>query len=250
VMLMDKDGNGPYHVAQALDVGAGEGATTSYTLEVCPNYGEMQLVACWDANMNGVFDGGDRWGVYSASGETNSNPISVGDRNMNNYPVWLPLGDRPGVDLVPFVQLSGSLRLSTGEPFSSLDSGSTVYVSALKYRPSGDLLITDPAVAYDTDTFAWSELSSAGTELAWDLTLPSDTIVYLWAFADTDGDGIVNGPGEPIGPYNPSDHGKTPTGQDGFGGIEIVLVPDSSGEGGADGGAGDGGAGDGGDPPE
>jgi|GEM_PF-1695473 len=223
VMLMDSDGNGPYHVAEALDVGAGEGATTSYTLEVCPNYGEMQLIAAWDANRNNIHDGGDVWGVYSATGERNNNPITVGDRNLTNFPVWLPLGDRPGVDILPFVTMQGTVELASGEPLSSLEAGSTVYVVALKYRPSGDLVVNDPAVYFDIETFDWSELSSAGTTIEWDLLLPSDTIVYLWTFADTDGDGVVNGPGEPIGAFNAADHGKTPTGQDGFGGIQMVL---------------------------
>lgn len=223
VMLMDSDGNGPYFVNRALPVSAGEGATTSYTLEVCPNMGEMQLVAAWDANRNGIHDGGDVWGVYSATGERNGNPITVGDRNMTNFPVWLPLGDRPGVDVVPFVTMQGTVELASGEPMSTLPAGSNLYVVALKYRPSGDLLVTDPAVHFDIDTFSWGDLSSAGTTVDWNLLLPSDTIVYLWAFADTDGDGIVNGPGEPIGAFNASDHGKTPTGQEGFGGISIVL---------------------------
>ena len=223
VMLMDADGNGPFHVAKALEVGAGEGATTDYTLEVCPNYGEMQLISAWDANVNGIFDGGDRWGVYSATGESNSNPISVGDRNMNNYPVWMPLGDRPGVDLLPFVTLQGVVKLESGAPMSSLPSGTTIYVAALKYRPNGGLLVTDPAVSHDMDVFSWSEVSATGTELAWDLLLPSDNIVYLWVFADVNGDGLVNDVDEPIGAFNPTEFGKTPTGQTGFGGIEIIL---------------------------
>ncbi len=223
VMLMDSDGNGPYHVAEALEVGAGEGATTSYVLEVCPETGEMQLVAAWDANLNGIFDGGDVWGVYSATGDTNSNPVTVGTRNMANFPVWLPLGDRPGVDILPFVTMQGSIGLASGEPMSSLPAGTNVHVVALKYRPTGDLVISDPAISFDIHTFSWSEVNTSSPTLDWNLLLPSDSIVYLWAFADTNGDGVVNGPGEPIGAFNASDHGKTPTGQEGFGGINIVL---------------------------
>ena len=226
VMLMDSDGNGPYHVAEALEVGAGEGATTSYTLETCPDYGEMQLVAAWDANLNGIHDGGDIWGVYSATGDRNNNPISVGDRNMTNFPVWLPLGDRPGVDILPFVTMQGTVSLRNGEPMSSLPAGTSIYVVALKYRPSGDIVVTDPAVSFDIQTFTWAEVNTSATFLDWSLLLPSDSIVYLWAFADTDGDGLVNGPGEPIGAFNAAEHGKTPTGQEGFGGIEIILSSD------------------------
>jgi hypothetical protein len=226
VMLMDSDGNGPYHVAEALEVGAGEGATTSYTLEVCPDYGEMQLVAAWDANLNGLHDGGDLWGVYSATGDRNNNPITVGDRNMTNFPVWLPLGDRPGVDILPFVTMQGTVVLRSGEPLSSLPAGTTIYVVALKYRPSGDIVVTDPAVSFDIQTFTWSDVNTSSVALDWSLLLPSDTIIYLWAFGDTDGDGLVNGPGEPIGAFNAAEHGKTPTGQEGFGGIEIVLSSD------------------------
>ena len=108
---------------------------------------------------------------------------------MTNFPVWLPLGDRPGVDILPFVTMQGTVKLEDDSPMSSLPAGSSVYVVALKYRPSGDIVVTDPAVSFDLQTFSWSEVNTSATYLDWNLLLPSDTIVYLWAFADTDGDG-------------------------------------------------------------
>ncbi len=222
VMLMDAEGNGPLHVIQATEVGSGAGATTDYTLEVCADYGEMQLISCWDANLNGVFDPGDRWGVYSADGQTNSNPVFVGNSDMNNYPVWMPLGDRPGVDIIPFVTLRGTVSLRDGQ-LSSLPTGSTVHVVALKYRPNTGFDPTQADIAYDIQSFEWSELSTA-TALDWDLVVPSDTFVYLWAFADTNADGMVNQSGEPVASGGSDGNGKVPTGTSGFGGIDLLLT--------------------------
>jgi hypothetical protein len=221
VMLLDAEGNGPLHVVQATEVNSGPGATTDYTLEICADYGEMQLISCWDSNLNGVFDGGDRWGVFSVDGQVNSNPVFVGNANMNNYPMWMPLGDRPGVDIIPFVTLRGSIGVRDGQ-LNSLPTGSNVHVVALKYRPNTGFDPTQGDISYDIESFEWSELSTA-TTLDWDLVVPSDTFVYLWAFADVDGDGMVNQSGEPIASGGTDENGKLPTGTSGFGGIDLLL---------------------------
>ncbi len=223
VMLMDAEGNGPVHVARADEVNSGVGATTDYVLDVCADYGEMQLISCWDSNLNGVFDPGDRWGVFSVDGQTNSNPVSVGNSNMSNYPVWMPLGDRPGVDIVPFVTLRGTVGSRDGL-LSSLPSGSTVHVVALKYRPNTGFDPTQADIAFDIQSFDWSTLSGATGPLDWDLVVPSDSFVYLWAFADTDGDGMVNQSGEPVATGGGDENGRIPTGESGFGGIDLTLA--------------------------
>ena len=221
VMLMDSEGNGPLHVVKATEVNSGAGATTDYTLEVCADYGDSQLIACWDSNLNGVFDPGDRWGVFSTDGQADSNPVFVGNANMNNYPVWLPLGDRPGVDIIPFVTLRGSIGMMDGQ-LNSLPTGSTVHVVALKYRPNTGFDPTQGDISYDIHSFDWSELSTA-TTLDWDLVVPSDTFIYLWAFADTNADGMVNQSGEPIASGGTDENGKLPTGTSGFSGIDLLL---------------------------
>ena len=227
VMVMDSEGNGPFHVALAEDAPTGPGASTEYTLEVCADYGEMQLISCWDANLNGLHDPGDRWGVFSVDGNVDSNPIFVGSANLTNYPVYMPLGDRPGVDILPFVTMRGTLSLRDGL-LSSLPTGSAAHVVALKYRPNTGFDPTQAGINFDIQSFTWSELSSATGPLDWSLTVPSETFVYLWAYADTDADGLVNERGEPIASGGSEVTGKVPTGTEGFGGIlmELVTVED------------------------
>jgi hypothetical protein len=185
----------------------------------------MRIAAAWDANRNGVYDPNDKWGVFSTDAATDSNPVFVGNVNMNNYPIHIPLGDRPGVNPISFATLSGQVRMAEGA-FSALPPGSDVYVAALSSRPLREFDIEAPTVlAYQK--FTWSEISgAAGKDFS--LLLAANSFVYLWGFADTNADGIVNDVGEPVGTVG-SD-GRVPTGE-GFGGIDIplMMVEDPSG---------------------
>jgi hypothetical protein len=72
--------------------------------------------------------------------------------------------------------------------------------------------------AYDFATYDWTDLSKQPS-VAFDLVVPSNTTLYLWAYADTDGDGVVNESTEPISSVDPDNGGRlsvTSSNQSGF----------------------------------
>jgi hypothetical protein len=218
VMLVDEAGNGPFHVVTVEPPTTGEGARASYSLEVCADYGPMRLVAAWDGNRNGLFDPNDKWGVFSTDGANDSNPVFVGNANMNNYPIHIPLGEGPGVTPIQFARLSGQVRMAEGS-FAELAAGTDVHVVALTSRPSREFEFDSPLVL-DSQKFSWAELSGAASK-DFSLLLPANSFVYLWAFADTNADGLLNDVGEPVGTVGAD--GRVPTGE-GFGGIDIAIA--------------------------
>ncbi len=124
-----------------------------------------------------------------------------------------------GISLVPFVRLSGTVALQNGS-LSDLPEGATVYVAALKYRPDGQLSVAELQNAYDYDVFD----EPSGSSLDWGLTVPADSIVYLWAYVDMDGDGVVNESGEYVASGGEDDNGKLPTGSTGVSDIDMNLA--------------------------
>ncbi len=219
VLLMDTAGNGPYHSARLYPEEDGGGASGDYALSSCVGYGEMVLMGVWDKTGNGMFDPRDRWGAYIAEPDVDGNPISVGSQDMTGYDVQIPLGSSGGISLLPFVRLTGTVALQGGD-LSDLPEGATVYVAALKYRPDGQLSVSELEDAYDYDVFT----EPSGSALEWGLTTPADTIVYLWAYVDLDGDGIVNESGEYVASGGEDDNGKLPTGSSGANNIDMNLA--------------------------
>ena len=125
--------------------------------------------------------------------------------------------------LVPFVQLSGTIQAGNGL-FDDLSSSGTLYVAALKYRPSGEISIqTLEERSYDYKAVAWDELTGQ-SNIDWRLTVPSETITYLWAYLDVDDNGYVNEPQEPIASGGEDDNGKFPTGNSATSNIDMILL--------------------------
>ena len=61
-------------------------------------------------------------------------------------------------------------------------------------------------------------------EIEWKLTVPSETIAYLWAYLDVESNGMVNEPQEPIASGGQDDNGKFPTGSSSTTNIEMILA--------------------------
>ena len=81
-------------------------------------------------------------------------------------------------------------------------------MAALKYRPSTGVSVTSiEADAYDYETFEWADLTG-NTSVAYDLVVPANTAVYLWAYADEDADGNVNESGEAVASGGTDDNGR------------------------------------------
>ncbi len=222
VMLADTAGQGPYESVTTTLTEDGGGATGVYELPSCAAYGDMQLLGAWDSDMDSMFSPADHWGAYISEPDVDGNPINVGYTDLLDYDVQIPLGDGPGLSIVPFIQIAGTVSMMGGT-FDDLPPGSTVYVAALKYRPNTDLNIAETSNVYDIDTFEWSDITGQ-TSKDFALVVPADTIVYLWAYADTDADGFVNEVGDPVSVAGEDENGRFPTGTTSVGGVALELA--------------------------
>jgi hypothetical protein len=198
VMISDLDGRGPLYWAFTQPEETEDGGEGEYSFDVPSNYGEMNLLGAYDSNLNNLIDAGDTWGAYVSELDTEGNPIDIGEEDLNNYLIQLPIGDgTSGLAIVPFSWISGAVS-TVGGSFDDLTEGSTLYVAALKYRPNTDLSVeTLASTAYDYDVFYWPELTG-NSSVEYNLGTPANTTLYLWAYVDEDGDGIVNESGEAI----------------------------------------------------
>ena len=225
VMTADTSGQGPYYSTTTTAEEDGGGATGTYSLQHCNAYGDMQLLGCWDSDGDTMYSPADHWGAYISEPDVDGNPINIGYTDLSGYDVQIPLGDGPGLSVVPFVQIAGTVSMEGGT-FDDLPPGSTVYVAALKYRPNTDLNIVETSNVYDIDTFEWSDITGQ-TSKDFALVVPASTIVYLWAYADTDADGLVNEVGDPIGSGGEDENGRYPTGTTSAGGVSLqIATPD------------------------
>jgi len=119
--------------------------------------------------------------------------------------------------------MSGTISAGGGT-FDELAPGSTLYMTALKYRPQNEMSIADfEEQGYDYQVFEWADLEGK-TEVEWKLAVPRETIAYMWAYIDEDNDGIVNEPHEPISSAGQDENGKFPTGNYAITDIELILL--------------------------
>ncbi len=223
-MLLDANSGGPHHWQLTEPTTSGGGAQAAYALEVCENFGTANLVGCWDSDGNLLFDPGDTWGAYIVAPDESGNPISVGTTDLNGYDIQIPLGEGESPwGIVPFVTLSGELNVDGGV-FDDLPAGTSAYVTALKYRPVDDIDVSTLALeAYDMESFAWGDLAGETTK-SWSINVPANTIVYMWAYADTNGNGVVNEVGELVSSGGINTSGKLPTGSSSTSGIVLGLA--------------------------
>ncbi|HJN73715.1 MAG TPA: hypothetical protein QGF58_07270 [Myxococcota bacterium] len=225
VLLVNEAGEGPMgnHVTWDNPVSTGGGAEAPYDLTICQNYGTARLIGCWDSNGNELADPLDRWGTYYTEPDVDANPVMLGSTNLTGHDIQIPLGDEAGIAVVPFVTLSGTVGMAEGS-FDDLDAGAMVYVTALKYRPSNEIAVSSfDDIAYSTQSWTASELAGA-TEAPFGLAVPGNTITYLWAYVDSEGDGVVNGPDEPVGSAAGESSGRVPTGTSDSAGYELSLA--------------------------
>ena len=83
-----------------------------------------------------------------------------------------------------------------------------------------------PVSAFDNayDLIEWGPEALDGTEsVDWELVVPANTVVYLWAYVDADGDGMVNEEGEPVASGSADSAGALPTGEEGQSDIRLGL---------------------------
>lgn len=184
---------------------------SSYELQTCADQGIMRLMGASDSNFNGLIDPEDLLGTYAPSPDTNGNPVTVASDSLQDMRVQIPIFEvDSGVSVVPFVTLSGDLGVGGGT-FDDLPPGTEVVVAAFKRRPQGEIQIEGiEESAYDVNRYEWPDVQGQ-TNVGYDLIVPSNTLMYLWAFADTDLNGDVNEVGEPIASGGVDDNGRVQT---------------------------------------
>ena len=203
-MLLDTEGNGPYNSVWATLDESGGGAAGDYSMTFCDEPSQMNLVGAYDSNYNGIIDpAGDTWGVYVYEGLA-ANPIELSAATIE-ADIQIPYGDYDGLDLTPFVRISGVVNTLVELPKTT-----SIYIGALKYRPTSDVNVSDLADGYDYEAFNPSEVQN--DELQYEMIVPANTITYLWAYADVDNDGRINEAGEPVASAGDDGNGRISTG--------------------------------------
>lgn len=212
VFTQDMEKNGPldwewFDATEADEVPL----QASYSLLTCKDQGYQRLMGAIDSNLNDMIDPADLVGTYAPNQDTNGNPVTIASEDLDDMRVQIPLFDLDGgINVVPFVSLSGDIGVGGGT-FDDLPPGSQVVIAALKRRPQGGLdLETLEGQVYDYEVWEWPDLQG-NTTVSYDLTVPSNTLMYLWAFADTDANGRVNEAGEPIASGGIDDNGRLTT---------------------------------------
>lgn len=215
-LLYDTADLGPYYWGFFTPTDHGDGtADGPWSFASCVGYGDMKLLGACDSDLSGLIDPADAWGTV-VEGSDDDNPIQVEQDSLAGLVLSIPYeGVRANV--TPFVTLSGTVV--PAESFGTWPEGSTLYVAALQTPAGADISTTSLSTAYDFATFSGDDL--AGASVDYELIVPPSRTVYVWAFADTDGDGVLNEPGEPIG--NPSG-GRVVVGRTSETELDIALM--------------------------
>ena len=203
-MLLDTEGNGPYNSVWTTLNESGGGAVGDYSMTFCDDPSQMNLVGAYDSNFNGIIDpAGDTWGVFVSEG-LSGNPVELYPGTIE-ADIQIPYGDYDGLDLTPFVRISGVVNTLVELPETT-----SIYIGALKYRPTSDVNVSDLADGYDYEAFNPSEVQN--DELEYEMIVPANTVTYLWAYADVDNDGRINEAGEPVSSAGDDENGRMSTG--------------------------------------
>jgi hypothetical protein len=222
-MLLDLDGHGPYLYQPFTPIATPDGAESEFSMQAPCHVGAYQLVGAYDSNGNGLIDPMDQWGAYVETPGVNGNPVTIADEDLVDHDMEIPLdGGMSSLLVVPFVRLSGEAFMFDGGSFDDYGEEARVYVVAMKYRMEGDNSVAAFEEAYDVQTFLPEDL--AGREsLDWQLIVPANTKVYLWAFVDVDGDGLINEADEPVASGGADSTGGLPVGEDAHEGIPLGI---------------------------
>ncbi len=209
-MIMNTDGSGPLTSRRVTPEPNGSGASAPYAITGWVGHGQKNLMGCHDSNYNGIIDSADNCGAYVSSPGVNGNPVDFASSENIEADIEIPL-DNVQIDLVPFVRVHGSLSASSGD-FADYPAGTQIYVAAMKFRPASDISIADlVARSYEYETWSTADLAGQGS-VEYELPVPANTIIYLMAYADLGGNGVVNESDEPVASGSQDNNGRLPTG--------------------------------------
>ncbi len=205
-------------------VGGSEGAEGVWDYSRCPNAGTYDAQGVWDSNGNLLYDPADTWGEPVDDDGLGLGSITFGATSVLDQTMLIPVGGA-GIDLVPFVRLSGQITMQEGsfDDILADHPDTRLYVAAYKYTPNGELDVADLEEAYDSDQ--WEAEDLAGAEyISYSLMAPAESIVYLWSALDLDDDGLVNEVNEPFAPYG-GELGRYTTTEQSVTGLGMELPP-------------------------
>lgn len=192
-MFYDWQNSGPWYYSSFYGTNQGDGtATGTFSVAVAQNYGASRLMGACDSNQNTLIDPQDRWGEAVDAG-ISANPMVIAEADFSEITLEIPF-DGSRSTTTPFVLLEGA---ATSPVDFSTYAGGTLHIVAMRTPRSGDIDVTDFALAYDTVAISGAELT--GAAIPYRFVVPPHKTVYLWAYLDTDGDGIANEGGEPLG---------------------------------------------------
>jgi hypothetical protein len=222
-MLLDLEGHGPYLYQPFVPIATPDGAESEFGMMAPCHVGAYQLVGAYDSNGNSLIDPMDQWGAYAESPGVNGNPITIADLDLTGHDMEIPLDDgESSLSVVPFVRISGSLFPFDGGTLDAYGEVARIYVVAMKYRMTVDSSVASFEDAYDVETFLAEDV--VGLEsVDWELIVPANTRVYLWAFVDVDGDGLINEVDEPVASGGVESSGALPVGEDPHAGIPLGV---------------------------
>ena len=196
----------PYYIDSPItltgrdcDASACDGADGQHSFVICTQESSWELLGAWDSNGNGIYDPGDTWGEAVDENDSPIGSITVSEADLPEQRILIPAGES-SLDIVPYVLLSGEVSMAAGD-FDDLLANypeATVYVTLLKYFPSGDLSLSAFDEAYDYEAWTAEEFQNQ-SGLSFSLMAPANTTAYLWATADVDNDETLNESEDPVG---------------------------------------------------
>lgn len=192
-LVYDTTDYGPYGYNSFVPPDSGDGATGPYSVFAPKGMGEAELLGACDTNLNSLIEPSDAWGGYSTDGETATN-IVIGTEPLDDYTLTIPLGDSTSTSR-PNVNYGGTVSLDD-LTMDRVTASSKLYITAQKYRVDSSF---DPDAAGRThDVVVYEGAEITGTN-AYNLEVPSNTVIYVWACLDTNDNGTVNEAGEACG---------------------------------------------------
>ncbi len=188
--LYTTSGSGPHYTGSVSSTDA------LWSLTAPVGYDWVIRGAC-DSDGNTLIDPTDIWGSYVAADGGDGNPYTVTADGASDLRMVIPLPGT-GSGIVPELLLQGELVYADG--FDTFPAGTKVYAVATRTSLTGDVAVSEFDFAYDTQVFDGASL--VGTSLPFSLEVGPNRTVYVAAYVDEDGDGVVNEAGEAIGRLN------------------------------------------------
>jgi hypothetical protein len=226
-MLLNTRGDGPYKFDTFTPIATPDGAEADYQMGMCPEAGDYQLVGAYDSNGNGLVDPSDLWGAYVTTEGDEGNPITVGNVNLSPYTLEIPIGaGESPLNVVPFVRLSGTITAPEGSALSGMGADGvapSLYMAAMKYRMNTEFPVGAlESSAYEYMAWGPDDLGEAES-VEWELVVPANSVVYLWAYMDSDGDDMVNEIYEPVASSGSGSAGAFSTGEASQSDIDLTM---------------------------